>query len=490
VTPRIAKYLIALLFLALQVAACAHYPLNTQSDSPFIKDVGYRFDNLQAIPGKSDSLFICLTLSGGGTRAAALAYGVMEELSKTRIRVDGKEKSLLDEVDVISSVSGGSFTAAYYGLFRDRLFTDFRTRFLERNIQGALIARLFNPVNLVRLASPWFSRIDLAAEFYDQELFDNATFAQLQHNGRPLVIINATNLGPGRRFDFTQDYFDAIGSRLDKYPVSRAVAASSAFPFLLSPISLKNYPTAEGFEPPAWYKGALDNPEDWTTPRYNAAKNFQVYLDKQNAYVHLMDGGLADNIGIRAVLDAYDRGFIWTRINKGKIKHLVFIVVNARTESEDTLSRKESPPGFRTVAEKTASTAMDNYSFESIEQVRSELKARVQNQKVLEAANQRLQQYCPQAPEFTPFKAEVDTYVVEINFKAVALISGEDPHYYLDLPTNFNLSKEQIEKLIAIGPKLLNASPEYRCLLKVLQAEAVGRPRPKECPMGVGITGN
>jgi NTE family protein len=148
---RISKGLMVVLFLVLQLSACAHYPLNEQSYS-FDRHVGYRFDNLKPGPRNTDSLFICLTFSGGGTRAAALAYGVMAELRKTRIRVDGQEKSLLDEVDVISSVSGGSFTGAYYGLFRDRLFADFRTRFLERNIQGALAARLINPVNLVRVA--------------------------------------------------------------------------------------------------------------------------------------------------------------------------------------------------------------------------------------------------------------------------------------------------------------------------------------------------
>ena len=341
----------------------------------------------------------------------------------------------------------------------------------------------------MRLASPWFSRIDLAAEYYGRELFEGATFARLEHNGRPLVIINATNLGPGRRFDFTQDFFDAMGSRLDEYPVSRAVAASSAFPFLLSPLSLKNYPVAPGYEPPGWYLGALQ-PQDWASQRYNAAKNLQVYLDKDNAYVHLMDGGLADNIGSRAVYEAFRRGFIRSRINLGEIKYLVFIVVNARTESEDTLSRKESPPGIFTVAEKTATIAMDNYSFESIDRLRLELKDRVQAQKNVEAANRRLAQYCPQAPKFPPFKNLVDAYVVEINFRAVALIPGEDPRYYLDLPTSFKLTSEQVDKLIAIGPKLLKASPQYQCLLKVLQAAAEGRPRPEECPLGAGIPGD
>ena len=465
---------------------CAHYIVNEQSMT-FDPKSGYRFDALGMGPRNSDSLFICLMFSGGGTRSAALSYGIMQALRDTVIRVDGQEKRLLDEVDCISSVSGGSFTAAYYGLFREKLFDNrYREHFLERDIQGALALRAANPLNWFRLVSPYFSRIDMAAELYDSDIYEEATFERLQRGPRPFVILNATNLGAERRFDFTQELFDAIGSRLDSYKVSRAVAASSAFPYLLTPISLKNYPLADGYTPPWWYKNAL-TPKDWTTERYNAAKNLSVYLDKENSYIHLMDGGLSDNIGARAVIDAFDRGFIRTRINQGDIRYLVLIVVNARTRSEDTLSRNEVPPGFFTVAEKTATVAMDNYSYDSVTKLRELLYARVQTQKNDEACNATLAEQCPQAPRPVPFAADIDPYVIEINFEAASQIPGEDPHYYLDLPTSFALSKEQVAKLIAIGPKLLEASPQYQCLLKVLAAEAEGKPRPKECEVGAGI---
>ena len=77
--------------------------------------------------------------------------------------------------------------------------------------------------------------------------------------------------------------------------------------------------------------------------------------------------------------------------------------------------------------------------------------------------------------------------MIEINFELAGQIPGEDPRYYLDLPTSFKLSKEQVAKLIAIGPKLLKAAPQYQCLLEVLAAEAEERPRPEECPVGAGI---
>lgn len=193
------------------------------------------------------------------------------------------------------------------------------------------------------------------------------------------------------------------------------------------------------------------------------------------------------NIGARAVLEAFDRGFIRTRINQGEIDQLVLIVVNARTKSEDRLSTRQKPPGFFTVAAKTATVAMDNYSHESVASLREALYARVQPQRDERACIDLLAEHCPDAPRPVAFAAEVDPFVIEINFEAAALLPGEDPRYYLDLPTSFALSAEQVEKLVNIGPRLLLASPQFQCLLKVLEAESRGLPRPGECPKGAGI---
>ncbi len=107
---------------------------------------GYRFENLAG--GKQDKqLFVCLAFSGGGTRAAALAYGAMLALRQTHIDWPQKGGTLLNEVDCISSVSGGSFPAAYYALYHDRIFDDFESRFLYRNIEGRLILEALAPWN-------------------------------------------------------------------------------------------------------------------------------------------------------------------------------------------------------------------------------------------------------------------------------------------------------------------------------------------------------
>ncbi len=104
-----------LVVLALLGSGCAHYPENARMKHHDPQG-GYRFSTLSHT-GNSDSLQVVLAFSGGGNRAAALSYGVLEELARTEIVWEGQRRRLLDEVDMISSVSGGSFTAAYYALY-------------------------------------------------------------------------------------------------------------------------------------------------------------------------------------------------------------------------------------------------------------------------------------------------------------------------------------------------------------------------------------
>jgi hypothetical protein len=152
-------------------SGCAHYPINPplkQADP----QAGYRASNL-IDPANDDQLVLLLTFSGGGTRAAAFSYGVLEAFRDTAVSIHGRQRRLLDEVDYISGVSGGSFTAAYYGLFRDRIFEDFETRFLKKNIQGDITrATLFNPINWGKLFSAYYDRSDLAADYYNQHVFE------------------------------------------------------------------------------------------------------------------------------------------------------------------------------------------------------------------------------------------------------------------------------------------------------------------------------
>ncbi len=246
---------------------------------------GYRGKHM-GVPGSSDELILHLTFSGGGTRAAAFSYGVLEELRQTEVTINGKKRRLLSEVDAISAVSGGSFTAGYYGLFGDRIFEDFESTFLKKNIQVALASRIMlNPINWVRLLSPTFDRSDLAAEYYDKHVFDGGTFGDIAARKGPMIHINATDMILGIRMSFNQTAFDVICSDISSFPVARAAAASSAVPIVLSPVTLKNYAGTCGFEIPEFLEKVLRE-QDTAQRHFHLVNNTRPVFGFKKEEIH------------------------------------------------------------------------------------------------------------------------------------------------------------------------------------------------------------
>lgn len=462
-------WLLSLTLIGFTVAACAHYPKNQPLAEPAA--LSYDFSRFNQ-PPNADETFVVMAFSGGGTRAACLSYGVLKELKNTKL--PGTDRSVLEEVDVVSTVSGGSFTGAYYALFGDRIFADFETKFLKRNIQGELAGKVLNPYNWFRLASPYFSRIDLAAELYDQTVFESASFDVLaQKATRPFLIINATNLYQGARFEFTDPQFRYLGSDIGSYPVSRAVAASSAFPFLLSPISLVNYAKPAGYELSDKDQDALE--DYWNNKRtYYEVYNNYIYAEPQghakHPYMHLMDGGLADNIGLRAIYDLYVRADIRSKINQGKIKRFLAIVVNSKAENPAKIDQKESPPGLMTVGFKTATLSLDNYSFETVEVFKEMVAQRIQDQTTLKDCQQIINAKCSNNFKIPPLAGgDIKLYVADLTFDNIPLeppapgIKGRK--YYNELPTTFYLPDDQVDNLITVGGWLLNENPDFKRFL-------------------------
>ena len=172
---------------------------------------------------EADGLRVVVTFSGGGIRASALAYGVLEQLAADRIRPSPEDapRRLLDEVDLMSAVSGGAVPAAYFALYGDRLFEDFERRFLKRDISGALQRAIFlDPRNWLRLASTNYSRGDLYADWLDRKLFRGATYADLERDGRRLETVVTPRPVEGARGAGTIGRIDAaVGGPVERVTV-------------------------------------------------------------------------------------------------------------------------------------------------------------------------------------------------------------------------------------------------------------------------------
>jgi NTE family protein len=459
---RIPAILSLLLFLALATGCShfGHYPVNAPLEK-YTPGYGYVAQNMGP-EGNSEELLLILSFSGGGTRAAAFSYGVLEELRAREVTLDGKRRRLVDEVDLISGVSGGSFTAAYFGLFGDRVFEDYETRFLKKNVQGDLMVSIFlNPVNWFRLSSPYFDRSDLAAEYYDEHVFDRKTFGDMLRRRGPMVLINATDMSLGVRFTFHQVLFNPICSDLSKFPVARACASSSAVPGVLTPVTLKNYAGSCGYVLPSIY--------DSLSPSYRQREMKRTVTrlmdSKEKPYFHLIDGGVADNLGLRAIEESVDSvGNIWTVMQltgREKVRKVAFIVVNAETEIESRWDKMEIVPPF--------SAMLSNYSSIAIVRYNRETMAVLQESFGRWAYQVRTGRCPPGQVSKEPGSCgDIEFYLVEVNFEK--LENKEEGNYLSRLPTSFRLPGEDVDRLRGAARKILTESEDFRKLLEGLGA--------------------
>ena len=201
---------------------------------------GYRLE--QSIQrSNQDNTLVIMMFSGGGTRAAALGYGVLKAFNDYPLLLNGKRTTLTASSDVVFGVSGGSVLAAYYALHGEQVIPRFEERFLKQNFQRLMFKQALSFSNMPRLASPEYGRGDLLQEQFENTLFGNMTFGDLNKYRRgPFAVISATDMASGQRIDFTQENFDQFCLNLSDLRVARAVASSSAVPVIFSPLTLNN----------------------------------------------------------------------------------------------------------------------------------------------------------------------------------------------------------------------------------------------------------
>jgi len=463
------------LLAAMLLSGCATRPVNPPIDRVGLGE-GYRIDaRLRSSPNKEN--LVILAFSGGGTRAAAFSYGVLEFLRRTEVvGPKGNKVRLLDAVDVITGVSGGSFTALAYGLYGDKLFDMYEQSFLKRNVQGEIVARTLNPLNWGNLSSTAWGRSELAAQLYDEILFHNATYDDLARGTGPLILASATDISTGARFVFNQTIFDVLCSNLNDVPLSRAAAASSAVPVVLSSITINNYGGTCDNKFPPWMKLFMDskNPPRPAARAIREIRAAQAYGDSKNRpYIHLVDGGVSDNVGMRGVLDAlevlealHDAG-VPTRIDDAR--RIIVFVVNSLSSPPTDWDKSESPPGTIDILLKATGVPIDHYSFEAIEllkdtQVRWETMQSIRERPAVANARD------PELDTLTRVP-NAEVYAIDVSFPMLADKAEFD--YLNQQPTSFVLPPEAVDRLRAAAGTIIMASPEFQRLLHDVGARIV-----------------
>ena len=445
--------------MALLLGACSslkpwlNQPIGPASPLPSAATV--HVDSQQAPP----SIVAAITLSGGGARAAAFGLGVLTELQATRFFWEGRDTSVLDHVGLVSGVSGGSILATYYAAFGERTFSDFEREFLLADFQAGLLAKAFAPRALYRMSSPWYGRTDVLAASLDK-LYQSRTFADLQHRQHgPRLLVTATDLTTGAPFEFTPEQFALICSDLNSVPLSYAVAASSAVPLLLSPVTLRNY--AGACPQSAQVVHAMHEERNLPSRLLNAI--VESYLDAEHRpYLHLVDGGLVDNLGVRGLLDRSAAGgsldSAFQNLLPGSVHKVILISVDSERDVAERIDSSAKVPGTLQV--------LDALVFGAGSRATKETLASMQDN----ARRWTEELAAVRGKAGSPFAADAQVHVISVALRDVK--DRQVRSALLQVPTALTILPLQVRQLEAAGRAALRESPEFIQLRSSLGAHS------------------
>ncbi len=408
--------------------------------------------------GSYDDTIIGLSFSGGGTRAAAFSYGVLKEMERIPIR--GAQSAMIDRVEFVSGVSGGSVTAAYYGLRKRAALADFRERFLLRNAEEGLQTDL-TLATLSRAVAGGINDSTGFPRWLDANLFQGATFRDLGATSRPQVWINASDIYNRTPFVFGAVAFGAMCSNLSEYPLANAVAASAAVPVAFAPVVIQTFPGKCNDRLPSWITRARDNAN--APPMLNAfAKAISRYHDGSIPYIKLLDGGLVDNYGLA--------GFTIARLSSDtpygplsprqavKLRRALILVVDAKTGlSGNWINTIEGPSGADLV-KAAADTAIDSSvagSFTAFSATMTDWQGALVRWRCGLSAADRARYGAPANWNCR----DVKFHVGRIGFDQLEQSRAAELER---VPTRFQLPPEQVDSVIAAGGDALRASPTFR----------------------------
>ncbi len=440
---------------ALVLAGCATVVYNEPVNVPLsghglAERIGINFQDADV----AESAVVGLAFSGGGTRAAAFSFGVLDEMERTPVR--GASAPMIERLEFISGVSGGSVTAAYYGLRKRDGLRDFRERFLLRNAEENLTTTV-SLATLSRALGGGVNDSTGLTRWLDANLFNGATFEEFRRIGRPRVWINASDIYNRTPFIFSAETFNAMCSDLGSYPLATAVAASAAVPIAFAPVVIKTYPGECNKSLPSWVTRSRDR--DAPPMLRSFAEALSRYHDGGIPYVKLLDGGLVDNYGLS--------GFTIARLSSDtpygpmsprqavKMRRALFLVVDSKKGLEgDWIRTVQGPTGVELV-QAAADTAIDasvGASFVAFEKTISDWQGALTRWRCGLSAAERARYGAPanwNCRDIKFFVGRLGFDQLE-NGRAASLEK---------VPTRFNLPADQVDMVIEAGRDVFRASP-------------------------------
>jgi NTE family protein len=398
--------------------------------------------------GGAESALVLVALSGGGKRSAAFGHGVLRGMRDIPVRPEGKDSTLLAEIDLLAGVSGGTFPAAHLGLYGETSFETFPSEFLYPDVEAYIWGTFLLPWNWDWLFNPVVGTNDRMTQVYDRLMFHGATFADLARRGRPQISINATDISFGLPFGFLPQTFDVICSDLADLPVARAVAASNGFPVLFSPVTLRNYRGPECPLPSAVSQGAWERAQNDLRARTLLETVYRYSDPEQVRWIHLMDGGISDNLALRVLLnDVLLMETQAERLTAGLIpvRRVLVISVDGQAAPNPAWPQQRTVSGLGQIVSAATGAQIGAYNIETLIAIEHTVDDFIEQLRQMRCRRGRLIMGYP-----------CDD--VEGKVLRVSLSDYDEPETrarLLAIRTGLTLPRDQVDELVAVGEAMI-----------------------------------
>jgi NTE family protein len=250
-------------------------------------------------------------------------------------------------------------------------------------------------------------------------------------------------------------------------------------PVVLSPVTINNYGGTCNASAPAWMKPFLDT-ENPPRPAARAIRSFRserAFGDSVNRpYLHLVDGGVSDNVGMRSVLESLEalealhEAGIPSPLDH--VRRVIVFIVNSLSSPPTRWDESESPPGPVDILLKAAGAPIDAFSYEAVELLRDtaakwQTSRRIRNSAAFAANKDPAVAAALRVPA-----AEI--YAIDVSFP---MLKDKAERDFLDQqPTSFVLTPEAVDRLRAAAGTIIMDSPEFKRLLKDVGARVMEAP--------------
>ena len=193
-----------------------------------------------------------------------------------------------------------------------------------------------------------------------------------------------------------------------------------------------------------------------------------AYGDFQNSkdrpYIHLVDGGVSDNIGVRGVMEALEElaasAAFRGEVGFGVVRRIVLIIVNSHSSPSTDWDQKESAPGTIAQLLQSSGVPIERYSFETVEAMKDRAEITVWRRE-LRVARARLAGATEEEAEASVPK--ISLRVLDVTFDSIR--DPDERAIFMNLPTSFVLPDEDIDRLREIAGRLLRQSADYEALV-------------------------